>query len=191
MLPLIEADQQLLLRLARQALEEAVRHNRLSEREEPQGALSENCGAFVTLRKGGRLRGCIGYVEALKPLHETVRECALAAALRDYRFDPVMPEELPVLRLEISVLSPLEDVSADQIEVGRHGLLISRGPQRGVLLPQVAVECKWDRRRFLEEACRKAGLPENAWQQGARIQGFLAQVFAEPADRAFISPQPG
>ncbi len=184
MLLLTEVDQRLLLRLARDALEESVRHNRLSEIEDPQGAAGESCGAFVTLRKAGRLRGCIGYIEALKPLYQTVRECALAAALRDFRFDPVTPQELPALCLEISVLSPLVEVSLEQIEVGRHGLLVSRGAQRGVLLPQVAVEWKWDRKRFLEEACRKAGLPEDTWRHGARIQAFTAQVFAESSEPA-------
>lgn len=184
MFQLTEADQQLLLRLAREALEQSVRHQGLPEVEEPQGALRENCGAFVTLHKAGRLRGCIGYVEGLKPLYQTVRECAQAAALRDPRFDPVTPEELPALRVEISVLSPLVVVTPDRIEVGRHGLLVSRGAQRGLLLPQVAVEWKWDRERFLEETCRKAGLPEDAWQHGAKIQAFTAQVFAEPSTRA-------
>lgn len=180
MLPLNEADQQRLLHLACQALEQSVREFELSEVEEPEGALGESRGAFVTLWKAGRLRGCIGYIEAQKPLYQTVRECALAAALRDPRFDPVDPEELPALRLEISVLSPLFEISADRVEVGRHGLLVSQGSRRGVLLPQVAVEWKWDRERFLEETCMKAGLPPDAWQHGARIQAFTAQAFAAP-----------
>jgi len=184
MLPLAESEQQFLLRLARQALEEAVRQHRLSEIEEPAGTLREPCGAFVTLHKGGRLRGCIGYVEPLKPLFATVRECAVAAALHDPRFEPVAPKELPALRLEISVLSPLVDTAPDQIEVGRHGLLISKGGQRGLLLPQVAVEWKWNREQFLEETCWKAGLPPDAWRHGARIQAFTAQVFQEPPHRA-------
>lgn len=182
MLPLTEADQQRLLRLAREALEESVREHRLSEIPEPECVLRENCGAFVTLHKRGCLRGCIGYVEPVKPLYQTVRECALAAALRDPRFDPVTPGELPALHLEISVLSLLVDISPHEIEVGRHGLLISRGFQRGLLLPQVAVEWKWDREQFLEETCLKAGLPKNAWRHGARLQAFTAQVFGEPAD---------
>jgi AmmeMemoRadiSam system protein A len=156
MLPLNDADQQRLLHLARQALEESVRDYELKEAEEPEGA------------------------EARKPLYQTVRECALSAALRDPRFDPVNPEELPHLRLEISVLSPLFDISPDQIEVGRHGLLVSRGSQRGVLLPQVAVEWKWDREQFLEETCMKAGLPPDAWRHGARVQAFTAQAFGAP-----------
>ena len=180
MLPLSEADQQFLLHLARRALEESVRHDSLPEVEAPPGPLREKCGAFVTLHKMGRLRGCIGYLESLKPLYQTVCECAMAAALRDPRFDAVTPEELPVLHLEISVLSPLMEIAPDQVAVGRHGLLISRGGQRGVLLPQVPVEWKWDREQFLEETCLKAGLPPDAWRHGAKIQAFTAQVFGEP-----------
>jgi AmmeMemoRadiSam system protein A len=179
MLPLTESDQQLLLCLAREALVESVRTGCLPEIEKPVGAPEEKCGVFVTLHKQGRLRGCVGYVESAKPLFQTVRECALAAALRDTRFDPVEPEELPFLHLEISVLSPLQDVRYNQIEVGRHGLLISRGNRRGLLLPQVAVEWKWDREVFLSETCRKAGLPEDEWRRGARIQAFTAQIFSE------------
>ena len=177
---LSEAEQQELIRLARQALEESVRHRRLSKIEKPQGRLGDQCGAFVTLHKAGRLRGCIGYLEAARPLYQTVRECALAAALHDPRFSPVTTDELDFLRLEISVLSPLTEIRPEQVEVGRHGLLISKGFQRGLLLPQVAVEWKWDRERFLAETCLKAGLPQDAWKHGATIQAFTAQVFSEP-----------
>jgi len=179
-LPLTEADEQTLLRLARQALEEGVRHHRLPDLEDPEAFLAENCGAFVTLHKGRHLRGCIGYVEPAKPLGRTVQECAQAAALRDPRFEPVTADELPSLRVEISVLSPLEEVPPHQIQVGKHGLLVSRGFQRGLLLPQVAVEHKWDRDKFLEEACLKAGLPRDGWRQGATLQVFTARVFSEP-----------
>src|SRR5512142_2283557 len=133
MLPLTESEQQLLLRLAREALVEAVRTGSLSDIERPGGAPEEKCGAFVTLHKRGNLRGCVGYIESAKPLYQTVRECALAAARHDTRFAPVEPEELPLLHLEISVLSPLEDIRPEQVEVGRHGLLISTGFQRGLL----------------------------------------------------------
>lgn len=184
MLPLTEADQQTLLRWARDALEESVRRHSLPEIAPPSGPLAEPRGAFVTLHKNGRLRGCIGYVEALKPLYLSVCECARAAALEDPRFDPVTPRELPALHIEISVLSPLEDIAPEQVEVGRHGLLISRGRQRGLLLPQVAVEWNWDRERFLEETCVKAGLPPDDWKRGARIQAFSAQILEEPRGRA-------
>jgi AmmeMemoRadiSam system protein A len=182
MLPLTAANEQILLRLARQALEEAARHRHPSDTDPPPGALREKCGAFVTLHKAGSLRGCIGYAEPTKPLYQTVRECALAAALHDPRFEPVTADELPHLRLEISVLSPLEEIEPARIEVGRHGLMVSLGFQRGLLLPRVAVDWKWDRIRFLEETCAKAGLPRHAWRHEARIQAFTAQVFAEPHD---------
>jgi AmmeMemoRadiSam system protein A len=188
MSPLSESDQQQLLRLARRALEAAVRNGRLPEAEACSPALTEKRGAFVTIHKAGRLRGCIGYIEALKPLYQTVAECAAAAALRDPRFDPVEPEELPFLHLEISALSPFEEVSPEGIEVGRHGLLVSQGWQRGLLLPQVATEWSWDRERFLEETCLKAGLPADAWKHGAKIQAFTAQVFGEPTAATRTSP---
>ncbi len=187
MAPLTEADQRTLLRWAREALEESVRQHRLSEPAVPPGPLAELRGAFVTLRKGDRLRGCIGYAEALKPLGVTVRECAMAAALEDPRFEPVAPRELPSLHIEISVLSPLEEIAPEQIEVGRHGLLVSRGRQRGLLLPQVAVEWKWNRERFLEETCIKAGLLPDDWKHGARIQAFTAQILEEPASSSKTS----
>jgi len=188
MLQLTDAEKHRLLELARSAIEEAVCSGSLSEVTEAAEALRTPCGAFVTLYKGKRLRGCIGYIEAFRPLYATVRECARAAALEDPRFEPVVPSELPSLHLEISVLSPLVDVAPQVIEVGRHGLLISRGVQRGLLLPQVAVEWNWDREQFLQETCLKAGLPPDAWQHGARIQAFTAEVFKEPSIRARSSP---
>jgi AmmeMemoRadiSam system protein A len=180
MLQLTDAEKDRLLELARSALEEAVRWGKVSEVAEPAEALRAPSGAFVTLTRGKHLRGCIGHIDAVKPLYATVRECARAAALDDPRFDPVTPAELPSLRLEISILSPLRDVVPQQVEVGRHGLLISRGALRGLLLPQVAVEWNWDREQFLEETCVKAGLPPDAWKHGARIQAFTAQILKEP-----------
>ena len=182
MLQLTDAEKHRLLELARSALEEAVRFGKMSEVAESAEALRTPCGAFVTLTKGRHLRGCIGHVEAFRPLYATVRECARAAALDDPRFDPVTPAELPSLQIEISVLSPMQDATPQQVEVGRHGLLISRGAQRGLLLPQVAVEWKWNREQFLEETCLKAGLPANAWRHGARIQAFTAQILKEPCE---------
>ncbi len=180
MLPLSESEQLQLLECARQALEAGVRGSvEAGSKAVPVGPLTERRGAFVTLYKHGRLRGCVGFIEALTPLYQTVRECAVAAALRDPRFESVRPHELAELRLEISVLSPLVDVRAEEIEVGRHGLLISEGAWRGLLLPQVAVEWNWDREQFLQATCEKAGLPAGAWQGSARIQAFTAQVFGE------------
>ena len=187
MSPLTEADQQTLLQMARDAMREQLSHGRLSEVPAPAEVLQQPCGAFVTLRKGKRLRGCIGYVEARRPLYMTVRECAVAAALHDPRFCAVTLQELPELNLEISVLSPLAEITPEKIEIGRHGLLISQEPYHGLLLPQVAVEWKWDAPRFLEETCLKAGLPADAWRHGARIQAFTAQVFEE-AERLHSAP---
>jgi AmmeMemoRadiSam system protein A len=189
MLPLTEAQQKLLLRLAREALEASVVTQRLPEIAPFADARFECCGAFVSLHKFEHLRGCIGHIEALKPLDETVRECAFSAALSDPRFEPVMPEELRDLRIEISVLSPFYEISPEHLQVSQHGLLISRGLHRGLLLPQVAVHWKWDRERFLKETCRKAGLDEDAWRHGAKIEAFTAQVFAEPAEPAHTSPR--
>jgi AmmeMemoRadiSam system protein A len=180
MLPLSETDQHNLLRIAREALVCYLDFAQLSEIAEPSAALSQVCGAFVTLHRGECLRGCIGVVTPSKPLYATVRECAVWAALQDPRFPPVTKAEVPGLNFEISVLSPLVDIAPDEIEVGRDGLLVSVGAMRGLLLPQVATQWKWNREKFLEETCRKAGLPPNAWREGARIQAFTAQVFAEP-----------
>ena len=129
----------------------------------------------------------MGNIEAPRPLHQTVCDCARSAALRDPRFDPVAADEIPRLHIEISVLSPLEPARPEQIEVGRHGLYVSRGYQRGLLLPQVATKYHWDREKFLDETCLKACLSADAWRQGARIQVFTAQIFAEPTPPARTS----
>ncbi len=181
--PLTEEQQRILIKLAWEALVSGVRGGALGldEVAAPEPLLAP-LGAFVTLRKQGRLRGCIGHVKADKPLYHTVRECAVAAALSDPRFSPVTPQELPLIQIEISVLSELQVVAPEQIEVGRHGLYISKGPQGGLLLPQVAVEWGWEREKFLEQTCLKAGLPADAWRQGAIVQAFTAQVFGEALD---------
>jgi AmmeMemoRadiSam system protein A len=184
MLQLTDDQKDRLLELARAALEEAVGSGKVSEMAESAEALKTPCGAFVTLTRRGRLRGCIGHIEAARPLCATVRECARAAALDDPRFDPVTPAELSSLHIEISILSPLVDIAPHEVEVGRHGLLISDGGRRGLLLPQVAEEWNWNREQFLQETCMKAGLPGDAWQHGARIQAFTAQIVKEPSTLA-------
>lgn len=148
-------------------------------------ALRTYAGAFVTLRKAGALRGCIGQIEPSDPLGAVVVHCAAAAALEDPRFPPVTDQELPLLSVEVSVLTPLRAVAdVDEIEVGRHGLVVARGGRRGLLLPQVAVEWKWSRDEFLAQTCRKAGLPADAWQHGASIFVFETQVYDEDAAQA-------
>jgi len=141
----------------------------------------EKCGAFVTLHIRGRLRGCIGYISGVKSIPETVSEMALSSAFRDPRFHPLSKIEYEQIDIEISVLSPIEQVkNIEDIVVGRDGLIITKGFNSGLLLPQVAPEQGWDRDTFLEHTCFKAGLPGNAWKmKDAKIEKFSAQVFGE------------
>jgi len=168
-----------LLRVARRTVEGYVRDRRVPEVSGLSGRLAAPGAAFVTLKKKGRLRGCIGYTEAVAPLFKVVQECAVAAATEDPRFPPVTPAELPSIDLEISVLTPLVPIRADEVEVGRHGLMVSHLGRRGLLLPQVPVELGWDRETFLDQTCVKAGLPPDAWRRGATLQAFTAEVFGE------------
>ncbi len=141
--------------------------------------LKERRGAFVSLHRQGRLRGCIGLIQASKPLHQTVEEMAASAAFDDPRFEPLGLNELKDLEIEISVLTPFSRMKDEkEIEVGKHGLYIKKGFYSGLLLPQVATEYNWDRITFLEETCRKAGLPRNAWREkNAEIYLFSADIF--------------
>lgn len=172
------AERKALLGIARRALEGYLRDGKVP-REAPEGKLAAPGAAFVTLMKRGRLRGCIGYTEAVAPLFRVVQECAVAAATEDPRFPRVSPGETSEIRLEISVLTPLFPIRPEEVEVGRHGLLVSQGRMRGLLLPQVPVEQGWDRETFLDQTCGKAGLPPSAWRHGATLQGFTAEVFGE------------
>jgi uncharacterized protein len=184
-------DQKLLLKIAREALHAGVEGREslqnLATDPEPQ----RSTGVFVTLRKRGRLRGCIGQLGAGQSLAQVVADCARAAALEDPRFQPVSPEELAEIEIEISVLSPLQEIAPAQIEPGRHGLMVSRGAQRGLLLPQVATEMRWTARRLLEETCVKAGFEPEAWRDPeTKIQGFTADVFSESEIHSDKSPGP-
>ncbi len=181
-----------LLEIAREAVRSGVSghgpDDAPSDPETPD--FSENllapCGAFVTLKAGEHLRGCIGLIEAAKPLWQTVREMALAAAFEDPRFMPVTAEELPGLHLEISALSPLEEItSLKQIKVGEHGLLVKKGFHSGLLLPQVAAEHGWGMEEFLRNTCYKAGLHPDTWKKRKKnpeikIFIFTAQLFDAP-----------
>lgn len=175
------SDKKALLRLARTTISNRLGREEPPAETETTGALSEPAGAFVTLHKHGRLRGCIGTFSADSPVRSTVRDMALAAAFRDPRFPPLGSEELADIDLEISVLTPMREIaSIDEIEVGRHGIYITQGPYSGVLLPQVATENHWDRQTFLEQTCYKAGLDTNAWKsKKTKIYVFSAQVFGE------------
>jgi AmmeMemoRadiSam system protein A len=184
-------EKQLLLECARRALILAVerRESLDSLPQDPQ--LGESFGAFVTLRKRGRLRGCIGQIGSGQSLFEVVAHCAKSAALQDPRFEAVRSEELREIEIELSVLSPLEEITLEGIEVGKHGLMVSAGQTRGVLLPQVAIECYWTAGRFLEETCVKAGLEPDAWREPeTAIHGFTAEVFAESDFRTEELPGP-
>jgi AmmeMemoRadiSam system protein B/AmmeMemoRadiSam system protein A len=174
--------QQQLLQLARQSAETAVREGKLLDPPAMNDAsLVTPRGAFVTLTKKSQLRGCIGYTVPVKPLYLTVRDVAAFAALRDSRFPPVRASELSDLEYEISVLTPFRRMQdLNELRIGEHGLLVRKGDQMGVLLPQVATEQHWGRQTFLEQVCLKAGLPENAWRdQETDVFLFSATVFGD------------
>jgi AmmeMemoRadiSam system protein A len=182
-------DRQTLLKIARDAVTAHVGGaTRLGgpERPAPRGELADGLasrrgGAFVTIHHRGELRGCIGHIEADQLLVRVVAQCAVSACSTDPRFAPVVMDELPDIDVEMSLLGPLEPISGPaDIEIGRHGLLVSRGGRRGLLLPQVAAEWRWDAVTFLAQTCRKAGLPAGAWKEGAAIWRFEAEVFGEP-----------
>jgi AmmeMemoRadiSam system protein A len=168
-----------LLGIARRALGEYLGAGKIPREEGAGGKLAAPGAAFVTLTKNGRLRGCIGYTEAVAPLFKVVQECAVSAGTEDPRFPPVSSRELPSLRFEISVLTPLVPILPGEVEVGRHGLMVAQGRMRGLLLPQVPVERGWDRETFLDQTCVKAGLPPSAWRHGATLRAFTAEVFGE------------
>lgn len=171
-------DRTRLLALARQALEARV--TRRPRPDPPGGGVFDLArGAFVTIHRQGALRGCLGRLEPLR-LSETIVHLAAVVADSDPRFEPVGVAELDEIELEISVLTSEREIeSVDDIEIGRHGLIVEQGYRRGLLLPQVPVEHRWDRLTFLEHTCLKAGLPRDAWQHGARLFVFEAEVFGD------------
>ena len=170
----------LLLKIAKESLEYYLKEGKQKKFEVKDPVLTEKSGAFVTLKEFGQLRGCIGYIVAAKPLYETVAEMAISAGTKDPRFSPVKLEELKDIMIEITVLSPLKKInSIDEIEVGKHGIYIQKGFHSGLLLPQVATEYGWDKIEFLENTCYKAGLPKDAWKEGADIYIFSGEVFSE------------
>lgn len=176
---LTAGEKELLLKIARAEIEAHLHGGMASDKSELPEIVKKERGAFVTLYKKGRLRGCIGYIEARKALYETIKEMAVAAAFNDPRFSPLSKDEWPDITIEISILSPLQEVhDIREIEVGHHGLYIIKGSCRGLLLPQVATEYGWDCLTFLQQTCYKAGLPAQAWkEEGTRIYIFSAEIF--------------
>ena len=178
--PLTENQEKSLLQLARQAISHYLEKGSPPEIETDDDTFKQKRGAFVTLKVKNQLRGCIGYPIPYKPLFETIIEVAISAATKDFRFPSIEKKELSLTKIEISVLSlpkPVKDIS--EIEVGKHGLIVSEGHHRGLLLPQVPLEWGWDRETFLNHTCMKAGLEDDAWKKGAQIEIFSAQVFSE------------
>ncbi len=180
-LSLSEEEKRYLLELARRAISAALQEHHFRPPEPSFPKLKEHLGVFVTLHEEGQLRGCIGLVEGIKPLYQAVIEMAVAAAFQDPRFSPLRASELNKIDIEISVLSPLKKIQRpEEIEVGTHGILIKKGYNRGLLLPQVATEWGWDREVFLSQTCLKAGLPGNCWQDpDTEIFIFHAEIFSE------------
>jgi AmmeMemoRadiSam system protein A len=178
-LGLSDKDKEELLKIARTVIEAKAAGKPLPTIIPTSAKLQEKYGAFVSIHKRGMLRGCIGSLQADEVLYKQVEEMAEAAAFRDPRFRAVSEEELPYLEIEISVLTPMVEIQdPEEIQVGVHGLVMRRGFCSGLLLPQVASERNWDRITFLKETCRKAGLPENAWQdKETTIYVFSAEVF--------------
>jgi AmmeMemoRadiSam system protein A len=174
-------DRDRLLRIARTSITSVVRGEPVPDFDVTSENLREKCGAFVTLEIESRLRGCIGSIESDRPLFRVVSEMAVASAMRDPRFPPLSEGELDRVAIEISVLSPLRKIDRiEEIEVGKHGLLVRQGFNSGLLLPQVASRYGWTREQFLRETCRKAALPRDAWQSSdCEVQIFSAVVFGE------------
>jgi AmmeMemoRadiSam system protein A len=175
-----EDQKKFLLELARETIQHNLTSGKLLKKKIKDQKLIEQRGAFVTLKVNNQLRGCIGFPLPYKPLWETIRDAAVSAATQDYRFQPLTLEELSETKIEISVLTLPESVKdIKEIEVGKHGIIISKGPCKGLLLPQVPVEWDWDLETYLSHGCLKAGLEEDEWRKGVQIEIFSAQVFSE------------
>ncbi len=178
---LTKDQQETLLKLVRETITAHLSEKPLPPLPKAEGVFAEEAGAFVTLHKRGMLRGCIGNMVGRGPLVRTIQEMAIAAATEDPRFPSVTPNEIGEIDIEISVLSPMKKIKdVNDIEVGRHGIMMSQGYRRGVLLPQVATEQGWEREEFLVNTCYKAGLPPTAWKDPkTTIEIFSAEVFGE------------
>lgn len=173
-----------LLSLARRAIEALLRDRKVEVLEPSSPGLRRAGGAFVSLHRQGQLRGCIGRILSADPLYRTVQEMAVAAASQDFRFHPLHLDELADLEIEISALSVPEPIRPEAVEVGKHGLIVSRGLSKGLLLPQVATQYGWDAETFLNHTAEKAGLGARDWKDPrSRIEAFTADVFSETSLR--------
>jgi AmmeMemoRadiSam system protein A len=176
-----DRDRRELLRIARATLREHLATGYLPPGSPHRKSLLRPCGAFVTVKVNGALRGCMGRVEADKPLYLAVEELTVAASSRDPRFEPIRQEEMKDVRLTVSVLSASEPATLETIVIGIHGLVVTKGPRRGLLLPQVAVEHNFTAEQFLDETCAKAGLQRGAWKDaGTQLERFTTDSFSEP-----------
>jgi AmmeMemoRadiSam system protein A len=172
-----------MLALARAAIVSKLENKPLSRAPFEPSCFSLTQGVFVTLEVFGKLHGCIGVIEPREPLQESIIHCAQSAAFHDPRFPPLQREEVSGLEIEISVLSELFPVALQQIQIGKHGLMVATENHRGLLLPQVATEHKLSREEFLEETCHKAGLPRDAWRAPqTKIYAFTCEIFREDGD---------
>ena len=172
------ADRQTLLRIAHQAILSFFGNQALPEMPSSPHLLQLR-GVFTTLYFRRELRGCVGYAMPISPLYLAVADTARAAAFEDSRFRPVTAREAEELEVSLSVLSPLVPIQPEEIKLGSHGLVVSIGARKGLLLPQVPLEHGWDRETFLAQTCRKAGLPADAWRHGAALEGFTAEIFGD------------
>jgi len=184
---LTDEEKQILLSIARSAIQCTLEGKPLPPLHYSQKALNRPSGVFVTLHRGDDLRGCIGYVEPLFPLAQAAQEVAVKAAMEDPRFMPVTLAEFKTVSIEVSVLSPLSELQdIETIEIGTHGLVIDAGYRRGLLLPQVATEYGWNKKQFLEHTAQKAGLPSDAWKKKeVKLFTFTVEMFCE------THPSPG
>lgn len=174
--PLTDSEKDELLKIAKKAIDEYVTNGKSLSLEIQNPKLKSDGAVFVTIKKNGVLRGCIGHIQPMMPLYQSVLKNAISACSSDPRFPPLKKEELKDIEVEISVLSPLNIVeNINDIQIGKHGLVISKGSRRGILLPQVAIENRWDRETFLEQLCFKAGLPPRAWKE-AELYSFTAEI---------------
>ncbi len=180
-LKLTKDQKKILINTVRSSIEEKLFGKSIidcSGLEDP--AFSKHYGLFVTITADGNLRGCIGYIEGIKPIREAVKEMAIEAAFHDPRFFPLTKEEYKRIKIEISILYPAEEIKdINEIQVGRDGIILERGYHRGLLLPQVAIEYGWNREEFINQTCRKAGLEKNCWKNGAKVFKFEAEIFKE------------